>query len=101
ILTELGSLLSRELRSADILARINGGKFAALLPQTKPEQARAVCERFQAALATHAFPNHREGELTISIGYADYPGGNLESVDELFNGAEACLDRAKQQGPSR
>ena len=41
-----------------------------------------------------AFPNHEAGALTVCIGTATYPVGNHESVDELYNAAEAALDTA-------
>lgn len=101
ILTELAGIIARGLRAPDILARIHGGKFAALLPQTDAEQAHRVTQRLLAAVERHAFPGHDEGQIAMCAGYADYPGGNLESVDELINAAEACLDRAKESGPNR
>jgi diguanylate cyclase (GGDEF)-like protein len=101
ILSELGALLSRELRAPDVVGRIAGGKFGALLPQTNPEQALAVCQRLLEAVRSHAFPSHDQGQLCVCIGFAGYPDGNLESVDELFNAAEANLERAKGLGPDR
>lgn len=101
IISELAALLTRELRIPDSVARLGGGKFAALLPQTTGEQAVVVCNRMLEAVRGHGFPNHAEGGLTVCIGFACYPGGNLESVDELFNAAEAALDQAKGLGPNR
>jgi len=101
IISELAALVTRELRTPDAVARLGGGKFAALLPQTPAEHAGLVCMRLLDAVRGHAFPNHEAGGLTVCIGFACYPGGNLESVDELFNAAEAALDRAKAQGPDR
>ena len=101
IIAELAQLLVRELRTPDVAARLGGGKFAALLPQTDPTQAQLVCTRLFDAVRAHAFPSHDVGQLTLCAGHASYPSGNLESVDELFNAAEACLDRAKENGPGR
>ena len=101
VITELGQLLVRELRAPDIVARLSGGKFAALLPQTDPGQAHLVCNRLVEAVGLTGFPGHKPGELAVSVGFACYPTGSLESVDELFNAAEACLDRAKSRGRGR
>ncbi|MEM6733869.1 MAG: diguanylate cyclase, partial [Myxococcota bacterium] len=64
-------------------------------------QGRAAGERLRTAVHNHAFPSHRSGNVTICVGVATYPAGPLESVDELVNAAEACLDRAKARGGNR
>jgi len=98
IITEIGMVLGKHLRTTDVLSRLGGEKFAALLPQTDTSDARAVSDRMVQAVHAHAFPNHATGGLTLSVGAATYPSGGLESVDELVNAAEASLDRAKSQG---
>jgi two-component system, cell cycle response regulator len=101
IIAEMGTIIERNLRIPDMLARLAGGKFMALLPQTDVPQARIVCERLRSAAAGHAFPGQVAGELCLSLGLASYPMGRLESVDELLNAAEASLDRAKILGGNR
>lgn len=101
IIAEMGVIVERNLRIPDTLARLAGGKFMALLPQTDNPQARLVCERLRNAAATYAFPGQKAGELCLSLGLASYPSGRLESVDELLNAAEASLDRAKILGGNR
>lgn len=98
VITEVAALLVREVRTPDIVARFSGGKFAALLPQTDAEQGRVVCERWGKAVISQALPGHEQGQLTLSTGSACYPGRGLESVDELFNAAEASLEGAQVGG---
>jgi len=101
IMTEMGNVLARNLRTADVLARVGPQKFAVMLPHTDAPQGRAAGERLRAATGNHTFPGQRSGELTVSVGVATYPTGSIESVDELVNAAEASLDRAKEHGGNR
>jgi len=100
LITVVSELAGRLLRANDILARLSGGTFAVLLPHTDGEQARAVCARLCDTVANHGFHGHARG-VTVSAGWATYPGGNLETVDELLNAAQTALDRAKARGPGR
>lgn len=101
VITEMAEVLGRCLRTADVLARVGPQKFAVMLPHTDAAQGRAAGERLRTAVQDHPFPSHRIGELTVCVGVATYPAGPLESVDELINAAEACLDRAKERGGNR
>ena len=101
IIAEVGQVLERNLRTPDVLARVAGARFLALLPQTEAHQASMVCERLRAAAQGHGFVGLGHGALMLSLGLATYPLGRLESVDELVNAAEASLDRAKVAGGNR
>lgn len=101
IITEMAEVVTRNLRTADVLARVGPQKFAVMLPHTDAVQGQAAGERIRAAVEGHAFPNQRVGDMTVCVGVATYPAGPLESVDELVNAAEACLDRAKGCGGNR
>ncbi len=98
LIAEVANLIRRKLRSADVLARFAGGAFAILLPHTDADQARAAAERVREAVGSHGFPAQAAGDVTVSLGIATYPSGTLESIEELINAAQACLDRAKSGG---
>ncbi len=101
IITEVGLLITKTLRATDTLARLGGEKFAALLPRTDIHEVRLMAERLLAVACAHAFPGHRIGDLSLSVGAAVYPAGNIETIDELVNAAEASLDLAKGRGGCR
>jgi diguanylate cyclase (GGDEF)-like protein len=101
LLRDLADLIGRQLRMSDLLARFAGGKFAVVFPHTNAGQAHTVCRRIRDAIREHAFPALRQGSVTVSAGQATYPGGAIESVEELVNAVEACLDRAKADGGDR
>ncbi|MEO1172762.1 MAG: diguanylate cyclase, partial [Myxococcota bacterium] len=101
IITEMASVLGRNLRTADVLARVAPQKFAVMLPHTDGAQGRAAGERLRSAACNHPYPGHRPGDVTVCVGVATYPSGRLESVDELVNAAESSLERARDLGGDR
>ena len=101
VISELGQMMERGLRTQDTFARFAVCKFAALLPQTDGQQARIVAERLCDTVNNHPFPGQKANVLTLAVGISTYPNGPLESIDELVNAAEASLERAREKGGSR
>ncbi|HSI06061.1 MAG TPA: diguanylate cyclase [Myxococcota bacterium] len=101
IISDLATILTRNLRTADILARMGQHKFGVLLPHTDAAQGRAAGERLRSAVGSYTFPGSLRAELSVSVGVATYPTGALETVDELVNAAEASLDKARGKGGNR
>lgn len=101
VISEMGNLVQSNLRATDTLARTGGGRFVSLLPQADATHGRLVSERLCHAVRGHSFPGHSLASVTLSVGCATYPGGRLESVDELMNAAESSLARAKAHGGDR
>jgi diguanylate cyclase (GGDEF)-like protein len=101
IISDVAAVIQRQLRTADLLARIAGGTFAMLLPHTNAEQAGSAAGRVRAAVRAQAFLVQNAGEVTVSLGVATYPSGHLDSSEELVNAAQASLDRAKTFGGNR
>jgi diguanylate cyclase (GGDEF)-like protein len=87
------------LRATDIVGRLGGEEFAALLPSTAPEAAVAA-ERVRAALAaTPIVSNGRSIAATVSIGVAS--GSPTTAIDMLIARADDALYRAKKNGRNR
>lgn len=100
-LQHLGALLSSELRSPDVLARLGGEEFCLLLPDTHPEQAVQAAERLRRRLA--AAPLLWEGKtwpLTASFGVAGMEAGDRLGHDAMQR-ADRALYKAKAQGRNR
>lgn len=55
LLREMGQLITRDLRSSDLLARLSDDLFAMLLPHTSQEEARTVWKRHIGNIAQHPF----------------------------------------------
>jgi two-component system cell cycle response regulator len=101
VVSELALLLSRIVRGADVLARLGGERFAALLPQTDLAEARSIAVRLCESVRNHTFPQQKQGGVTASIGFATLPTPGIVSVDDLVNAAERSLDLAKERGGGR
>jgi len=98
VLKQLAETLRQRLRASDILARMGGEEFVALLPDTKLEGARSIAESLIHAVAeqTHAI----YGRYTISAGVASALAEQPD-IQELMRRADAALYDAKGQGRNR
>ena len=95
-----GSVISSQMRGADLGARFGGDEFCILLPQTSAEQARQVGERIVAKFAEElqkCIPEHAAG-FGVSVGVAGMKELNLVGHDELIKGADQALYEAKDAG---
>jgi diguanylate cyclase (GGDEF)-like protein/putative nucleotidyltransferase with HDIG domain len=96
-LRALGGLLARSIRPSDTAFRLGGEEFALLLPGASREEALAVCDRLQAALAATRFG---DAVLSLSFGLALFPDHGPE-LREMVAAADAALYEAKRLGKDR
>jgi diguanylate cyclase (GGDEF)-like protein len=95
-----GSVISSQMRGADVGARFGGDEFCILLPQTSAEQARGVGERIVEKFAEELqkrIPGQAAG-FGISVGVAGMKELSLVGHDELIKGADQALYEAKDAG---
>lgn len=100
ILKEFASRLKDKLRSFDLVARMGGEEFVAILPDVTPERAYIVAERLRRAICSEPFKcSAPEGELSIStsLGGAVIVPGSYTSI-EVLERADKCLYQAKEEG---
>lgn len=96
VLREVGSLMRRVLRAADIPARIGGDEFAALLWNTELPEARFIAERLVEAVA-----RLDEGTgLGASVGVIVFHHPGI-SPEDLLREVDALMYTAKREGKSR
>ncbi|WP_239988556.1 sensor domain-containing diguanylate cyclase [Paramagnetospirillum kuznetsovii] len=102
-LRSAAAALRANLREIDILGRLGGEEFAALLPETGLDGAVEVAERLRAAVASIAFVVDGGGDslrLTGSLGVAERRPDEL-TVDPVLARADAALYRSKETGRNR
>lgn len=102
VLQELGTLLSRTVRSADIACRYGGEEFVLVLPDASLETARVRAELVRDAVKNLHVEHDRLvlGTVTVSLGVAVYPDHGQNGACVLKS-ADAALYLAKDQGRDR
>ena len=99
---ELFALTARHsVRSTDLLGRLGGEEFAAILPDMSRDRAVAVAERIRASFAHAALEvDNRPLGATVSIGVVHCQEAVLD-VHELLAQADQALYCAKENGRNR
>jgi diguanylate cyclase (GGDEF)-like protein len=97
-LRTVADALRAAVRESDVVARIGGDEFVALLIDCDAEGARRVALGLQASLVEVA--GVAGGQLTLSIGCATMPH-DADSVESLSIASDAALYDAKLGGRNR
>lgn len=98
VLRHLAAGLSANFRAVDVVARIGGEEFVALLPGATVAEAEAVALRMCRTIA--AQPAVVDGQAiayTVSAGVATMEAG-VDGVNALLQRADAAMYAAKAQG---
>ncbi len=99
VLQLFAAVVRKTMRAGDVVSRVGGEEFVAILPGTLTDAA-AVAERVRAAFAAAgAELDGRQIAATVSAGVAC--GSPLVTVEALMAGADAALYRAKMNGRNR
>lgn len=96
VLQALTQLLLLNLRRQDLLCRLAGDRFVALLPDTGESQARQIAEELRLAVANLAHRSRQHGErlqLRASVACAMALGEDAETLLARLN---QSLERAKR-----
>ncbi|MFW5824642.1 MAG: diguanylate cyclase [Marinobacter sp.] len=101
VLRGIAATAQRTVRDADVLARLGGEEFAALLPATDVPRARFLAQRLQQAFSSQMFPL-AEGNVrcTASFGIAASTGPGI-ILDDLLRRSDHALFHAKAAGRNR
>jgi diguanylate cyclase (GGDEF)-like protein len=90
-------VIAATLRDTDLLFRVGGEEFAALLPETELSSAITAAERIRIAVGELMIPmEFNPIQLTVSVGGAQLQAN--ESMEVWFKRADKTLYRAKQNG---
>ncbi len=103
VLSMVGDILLRSLRSSDVAGRYGGEEFMCLLPATDTAGARVVAERLRMAMLERTVPASGGFiQVSVSIGIATVLGPGCRTAHEsIVRQADECLYRAKAEGRNR
>ena len=99
VLRAFGSILTRRLRSSDLVARFGGEEFLAVLDGASLEEAQRVADEIRRELEAIMIPGADGQELhaTVSAGCAAL-GPNVSSLEAMLEVADVGLQMAKRGG---
>lgn len=101
VLCHVAGLLRQRLRGTDLPCRVGGEEFTVLLPDTGLPEAEQVAETLRLLVAGEPFVDGSLSvSLTCSIGVAEW-GSDGQTLENLFEVADARLYIAKQNGRNR
>ncbi|MFA7607104.1 MAG: diguanylate cyclase [Rhodocyclaceae bacterium] len=103
VLRHFARIARDTLRKIDLIGRLGGEEFAALLPGTDADGALLLAERLRQAIASSPCISPYADDpirITLSIGITVLSPADRNS-DEALNRADHALYRAKQAGRNR
>ena len=86
----------RAARTNDVFARLGGDEFAVLSRNVDEDTARAIGERFIAALSGEVRAGGASHAVGVAIGAALYPKDG-DTVEKILRHADVAMYRAKSQ----
>ncbi len=97
ILKAVGSVLSRENRAMNVVARYGGDEFVSVLSETDLEGVRNFVDRVQARLKEEDILE--KFGITLSVGCAEFDPETMASVNDVLRAADADMydNKAKAQ----
>ncbi|MFN6161799.1 MAG: GGDEF domain-containing protein [Planctomycetota bacterium] len=100
VLVALVRVITATLRDIDMLFRVGGEEFAALLPETDGKNAATAAERVRAAISDLQIPvGNRRIQINASVGGSQLLSS--DSTETWYKRADTALLEAKQSGRDR
>lgn len=102
VLVAIAKMLRLSFRKSDVVSRYGGEEFAVLLPETSPDSARQVAERFRENVATLSLGSGaKKIKPTVSVGIASIAYRFGIEVADVIEEADRALYTAKANGKNR
>lgn len=98
VLRQASDLLSKELRSDDIIGRWGGEEFVILLPDTSPDQAYEVAQKLRHRLAQMTTITAGSVAVQITASFGVSYTETMRPMVELLASADDALYQAKRDG---
>jgi diguanylate cyclase (GGDEF)-like protein len=104
VLEEVGAVIRKATRRADIAARYGGEEFAVILPETDLKGARVIAERLRGAVEGLYITSDRNTTLSITISCGIAAASPLcrdTKKTTFIHAADQALYRSKRNGRNR
>jgi diguanylate cyclase (GGDEF)-like protein len=95
-LCDTSNILANTFRVSDIVARIGGDEFAALVTDISFDAAETISTRLQAEFQIFNARRTRPFHLSVSIGFTIYDPAQPKTVERLLADADAEMYQAKR-----
>ena len=93
----IAKVISTNLRTVDLVARLGGEEFVIIMPETSGQQAYTVLEKVRVAVSSVPFQfNKQPFKVTISFGISEFIAD--DTMDSVFERADKALYAAKTLG---
>ena len=102
ILKSVSGIMTKEMRSGEVLARFGGEEFIVCLCEVNEKEAVVAAERMRKAVEdANLAEDDNPVKITISIGVVIYPQQGLENSDNVIKAADEALYHAKETGRNK
>ena len=102
VLIQFAEILTKKIRSADIVAQYGGEEFVVLLSITGSSGAVGLAEEIRSLTSQHLFSDGvTRIHVDISIGVSSLQKDKPGNTDELVSFADKALYMAKKNGRNR
>ncbi|MCZ2721752.1 EAL domain-containing protein [Marinomonas sp. 15G1-11] len=100
MLIEVSNIIKNSLNDNDVLGRLGGDEFGALIFSNSQSEAQTVCEKIIKSISHYKFTWHdRAFDIGVSIGMVEVSGEFNET--ELLSKADLSCYKAKELGRGR
>ncbi|MDQ3133883.1 MAG: diguanylate cyclase [Acidobacteriota bacterium] len=85
VLAEVATVIKKQFRQMDILARYAGDEFVAIMPMASADVSEMIAERIRCAVESHDYSacTGRRAHVSVSIGMACFPADGETAADLL------------------
>lgn len=102
VIQNVAKLSGKTLRMTDILGRVGGEEFMAVLPRTRPAQAEDIAQRLltQIESTPTILDNGTVINVTVSIGIC-HSKQEISTAQAIYHEADLALYQSKHDGRNR
>jgi diguanylate cyclase (GGDEF)-like protein len=102
VLSQLSTLLTNSVRSADLVIRFGGEEFLIFLIDCEPGQSLTIAENIRKRVEDYKFQALGQTiQKTTSIGISEFPLTENQGIWEAIKFADVALYKAKDTGRNR